>query len=96
MAWIKISDEDGGVYAREPEPDPVEVITIADIEAEIAELRERIRAAETNLIPVPEKADARVAEVVNEKNGFWVATEIVPLQIQMEQKLAFYSEVKNG
>ena len=42
MAWIKISDDDGGIYAREAEPDPAEVVSVAELEAEIAQWDEQI------------------------------------------------------
>jgi len=38
MTWIKISDDNGGIYAEMPDPDPRQIKSIADIEAEIATL----------------------------------------------------------
>lgn len=77
MGWIKISDEDGGVYAKEPDNDPEQIVSVAELEAEIAELQERIKDAEANLIPIPDKADDRVAEAINDKNGFLVGEKIL-------------------
>ena len=94
MGWIKISDEDGGVYAKEPDNDPEQIVSVAEIEAEIAELERRI--ASVHLIEVPKGASEEVATIVNEKNGNLIATEITPLQLQIERKQIFLDEVKNG
>jgi hypothetical protein len=42
MAWIKISDDNGGIYAERPDPDPVQVVSIAELEAQIASIRATI------------------------------------------------------
>lgn len=94
MSWIKISDDNGGVYALEPDPDPSVIVSVEEIEAEIAELQKRIKAAEANLIPVPEKADARVAEAVglyNEQNSL---REKIALEIEAGDKIELLNRLK--
>lgn len=94
MAWIKISDEDGGVYALEPDPDPAVIVSVEEIEAEIAELQERIKAAEANLIPVPEKADARVAEAVGLYNEQNALREKIAIEIKVGDKIELLNKLK--
>ncbi len=35
MAWIKISEDNGGTYAREASPDPAEILSISELEERI-------------------------------------------------------------
>lgn len=94
MAWIKISDEDGGVYALEPDPDPAVIVSVEEIEAEIAELQERIKAAEANLLPCPEKADERLADVIRFYNEQNVLRDKIALEIKVGDKIELLNKLK--
>lgn len=94
MSWIKISDDDGGIYAKEPENDPEQIVSVAEIEAEIKELQARIDSI--HLIDIPKDASDEIKEAINYKNGMLVATDIVPMQSRLEQKQAFLEEITNG
>lgn len=96
MSWIKISDDEGGVFALEPDPDPAVIVTVSSLEAEIAGLEENIAAAEKRLIPVPDGIDDRVAEAINAKNGEIVAIDIVPIENILEQKRQFLADLLGG
>lgn len=41
MAWIKISDEDGGTYAREVE-NPQDVVTKAELQSQLATFQSKL------------------------------------------------------
>lgn len=90
--WVKISDADGGTFAQAA--DPVAVLTVAEIEAEIKELQDRINSF--HLIEIPKDASNEIKEAINYKNGMLLATEIVPIQNQLEQKQLLLSEIING
>lgn len=94
MSWLKISDKDGGIYAKEPDPDPAVIVSVAEIEAEIKELQARIDSI--HLIDIPKDASDEIKEAINYKNGMLVATDIVPMQSRLEQKQAFLEEITNG
>lgn len=60
MNWIKVSDENGGVYAREAEPDPAEIVVMADLEAQITALDAQIAEIEEQIpatIPIEQLTD---------------------------------------
>lgn len=68
MAWIEI---DAGVYALEPTPDPVEVVVLADLDAEIAKCRGEIAEIEVRRLAAPKDASQEIANAVaawNEMN----------------------------
>lgn len=67
MAWIKISDEDGGVYALEPDPDPAVVVSIEELEAEIKELQARIDGI--RLIEIPNGASEELLRLAEDENA---------------------------
>jgi hypothetical protein len=92
MSWLKISDKDGGVYAKEPDNDPEQIVSVAEIEAEIKELQARIDSV--RLIEIPKDASDEVKEAINYKNGMLIATDIAPIQSQLEQKQQFLNELK--
>lgn len=94
MSWLKISDKDGGVYAKEPDNDPEQIVSVAEIEAEIKELQARIDSV--HLIEIPKDASDEIKTIINEKNGFLVANDIAPLQNELEQKQLLLSEITNG
>lgn len=87
--WIKISE---GLYAREAE-NPVEVVSLEELERECGELEAKVEMARGNLIPVPEKADSRVIAAIDEKNQFAQGEEIM-FETQLAEKQALLNELK--
>lgn len=63
MSWIKISDDNGGTYGLEATPDPREIITVAGLNNEIAELDAQINSLAN--IPYPDGASAEVKEAID-------------------------------
>jgi hypothetical protein len=91
MAWIKISDEDGGIYAREPEPDPAVIVSVAEIEAEIKELQARIDSV--RLIEIPKDASEEVVIAIEKSNEF-PRGEIVMFETRLKDKQNLLNELK--
>lgn len=87
--WIKI-DED--LYCLPATPDPQEVVSISALESEIADLQSRIDSI--HLIEIPKDASDEIKEAINYKNGMLIATDIAPLQNELEQKQQFLNELK--
>lgn len=67
MSWLKISDKDGGVYAKEPDNDPEQIVSVAEIEAEIKELQARIDSI--HLIEITKEMSEAVLSLVNAENA---------------------------
>ena len=40
--WIKISEDDGGIFALEGTPDPQKVVSVDELNAEIVELNSQL------------------------------------------------------
>lgn len=67
MSWIKISDDNGGVWAEEASPDPQRIVIISELEAEITKLQGAIDAIV--FMDYPENADddlKMAVDIVNE------------------------------
>jgi len=64
MAWIKISDDDGGVYGKEAELDPTEIVAINELDGSIAELN----IIKNNIVlpSVPENSPEDVSTIVED------------------------------
>ncbi len=63
-------------------------------ESEIADLQSKIDAI--HLIKIPKDASDEVKQIINEKNGYLIATEITPIQSIIDQKQLLLSEIQNG
>ncbi|MBW6469622.1 MAG: hypothetical protein K0A90_00190 [Methanosarcinaceae archaeon] len=42
MVWIKISDDNGGVYAKSANPDPINVVSIDELNEQLTELNNQL------------------------------------------------------
>jgi len=89
--WIKISNDDGGTYALEPDLDPVAILTIAEIESEIAVLSEKIAAI--HLIEIPNGASEEITLAIEKANEF-PRGEIVMFETKLSGKKALLAELK--
>lgn len=92
MSWLKISDKDGGVYAKEPDNDPEQIVSVAEIEAEIKELQARIDSV--RLIEIPKDASDEVKKAIdlyNQQNG--IGDKAV-LDAELQPKLKLLTELK--
>lgn len=86
MSWIKISDDDGGVFAEENDQNLKRAVSILELENEIAYLSGQIKEAENQLIEIPDKIDDKIKMAINKWNGDFVATDIEPFKTQLDYK----------
>lgn len=91
MSWLKISDKDGGVYAKEPDNDPEQIVSVAEIEAEIKELQARIDSV--HLIEIPKDASDEVAMLVAQANEFPTGEKIM-FETRLRDKQDLLNELK--
>ncbi len=72
MSWIKISDDDGGVWADEALPDPKRIVKVVELLMEIEELQNNIDAI--SLLEYPQGASDNLREAIdnwnNEKSSY--------------------------
>lgn len=68
MTWIKIDDADGGVYAKEATPDPEEIVTLGEIEREIADLKARLTELQSQWLALPEGVSVEVQRAIEAWN----------------------------
>lgn len=92
MGWIKISDEDGGIYAKEPENDPEQIVSVAEIEAEIKELQARID--NIRFIKVPVGVNEEVVEAIDFYNQQNALGDKIMLDTLLGSKTKLLAELK--
>lgn len=91
MSWLKISDKDGGVYAKEPDNDPEQIVSVAEIEAEIKELQARIDSV--HLIEIPKDASDEVAMLIAQANEFPTGEKFM-FETRLKDKQNLLNELK--
>ena len=67
MAWLKISDDNGGTYGKEASPDPEEIVDLNTLQAEIDDLDDQIDAIDDN-VPYPDDATDDQKEAIDKLN----------------------------
>lgn len=88
MAWLKISDENGGTYVKEAEVDPVDLATINNLNAQITDLENMT----LGLPPLKTEPDQETLEFWNEMNDQSQARS--DIQAQIDEKSALIAELE--
>ena len=63
MGWIQLDDDH---WAKEAEPDPEEIVSFTELNAQIDELQEQLDAFKE--LEIPENASAELKEAIEEWN----------------------------
>lgn len=87
MSWIQLDDTH---WAKEPTPDPQEIVDITELQAQIDDLKIQLDAID--LLEVPEGADDRLREAVER----WNIDRTISLQTDLDRLIAKLNEITGG
>ena len=90
MTWIKISE---GVYQKQIDPNPTEIVRLDDLQKQIAELQEEIDNLKSKLLTYPDGASEELKEAIDSWNGMRHA-DIEMFQIELDEKEKLYNTLK--
>lgn len=91
MGWIYIIGDNGGTFGLEASPDPQEIITLDEINAQISELQEILASIPTVVIP-----ETFPEEIVQAGNDLIDALEMFSMDMtdQLNILLALKAELE--